>query len=400
MKTNRLLVSCVVLTSALAGASGFNLDTQGARASGMGTAVAGLIDDASALYFNPAGLAGREGLEAQLGGSLIIPSVSFASDASGQTTGANSEVATPFNVYATYGFSKDIAMGLGVFVPFGSGAAWPDGWEGAGRALLSSVQTFDLNPTVAFRLHPRLKFGFGVDIIFGTVLIERGLDFVTSQGKVSLGGGATGVGWNMGFQLEMVEKYAFLGGTYRAAVPMHFTGRSHFADVPPELQAVLKDQPITSDVTLPDVATVGIGLRPTDKLRFGLDITAVTWGSFKNLTIAFEDDSLTNPLPKRWTDVASVHLGGEYDVTQDIQARLGFVYDPTGTPVDTVTPDLPDFTRVKVTLGGGWKSSFGLTADLAYQFVYLQSQKSTAPGFSGTYSGTAHVISVNVGYRM
>ena len=92
MKTNRLLVCGVVLTSAAALASGFNLDTQGARASGMGGAVAGLTDDATALYFNPAGLAGRSGFEAQLGGSLIIPAVSFASDASGQTTAARTPV--------------------------------------------------------------------------------------------------------------------------------------------------------------------------------------------------------------------------------------------------------------------------------------------------------------------
>jgi len=400
MKTNRLLVSGVVLTSAVALASGFNLDTQGARASGMGAAVAGLTDDASAVYFNPAGLAGHDGLEAQLGGSLIIPSVSFASDASGQTTAAKSEVATPFNLYATYGFNENIAMGVGFFVPFGAGAAWPDGWEGAGRALLSSVQTFDLNPTVAFRVHPRLKFGVGANIVFGNVLIERGLDFVTSEGKVSLGGSGSGQGFNMGFQLEMIEKRLFLGGTWRSAVPLHFTGRSHFADVPSEFQSVLKDQPISADVTLPDVATVGFGVRPTDKLRFGLDVTAVAWGSFQNLTIKFEDDALTNPLPKHWTDVASVHLGGEYDVTNDIQARAGFVYDPTGTPVDTVTPDLPDFTRYKVTLGGSYKTKVGVNVDLAYQFVYLVPQKSTAPGFSGTYSGTAHVISLNVGYKL
>ena len=74
MKTNRLLVCGVVLTSAAALASGFNLDTQGARASGMGGAVAGLTDDATALYFNPAGLTGRTGFEAQLGGSAAIVS--------------------------------------------------------------------------------------------------------------------------------------------------------------------------------------------------------------------------------------------------------------------------------------------------------------------------------------
>ncbi len=394
------VVAAVLVFASTGQASGFRLAGQGARAAGMGGAVTALTDDASSIYFNPAGIAGRKGFDFSAGINLVMPSVTFQSDATGTKTNTEAHVATPFNVYASWGITEDLAIGLGVNTPFGAGNTWPPTWEGAGRALSSNVQAFNFNPVVAWRIHPRFKVAGGLQITRGTVLIERGLNFVDSQGKVTLGGAATGLGWNAGAQLEVVEKYLWLGATWRSSVPMAFKGSAHFSDVPASFQTLLVDQNITSNITLPDVATVGLGLRATNALRFGFDLNVVTWGSFHDLTIAFTNPDLTNPLPKNWSDTVSMHLGGEYDLNDLFSARLGLIYDPTGTPTSTLTPDLPDFTRFSVTAGLSWHSTFGLGADLAYQFVALFSQKSTAPGFSGTYSGTAQVIGLNLNYRL
>ncbi|MEW6433931.1 MAG: outer membrane protein transport protein [Myxococcota bacterium] len=400
MNSFKTLAVCVVLAASSSFASGFRLEGHGARALGMGAAVTALTDDSSALYYNPAGLAGRKGLELQAGISLIIPSLAFTSDNTSATTWVNTRLSTPFNLYATYGLFENLTLGVGMFVPFGSSASWPTGWEGAGRALTSTVQVFDINPSLAWQVHPRLRIGGGFQVFLGSVFIERGLNFVDSQGLVQLGGSATGFGWNMGFQLELCEDRLYLGGSYRSGAPMAFRGNSHFVDVPLEFQSRLKDQPITSDITLPDVASIGIGVKASDKLRVGIDVTAVTWATFKELKIEFEEPALTNPLPKRWDTVASIALGGEYEVTDAWRARLGFGFDPTGTPRDTLTPDLPDATKFRFSGGAGWKSSFGLFADLAYQFVFLVPIASTAPGFSGTYAGSAHAVALNVGYTM
>lgn len=400
MNTHRIVVAVLTLAAASSLGAGFRLETHGARASGMAGAVSALIDDASGIYYNPAGIVGRKGLDASLGVTLVIPSIAFQSDNTGMATSALTKLSTPVNFYASYGITEDLAVGLGIFTPFGAGAQWPDTWEGAGRALTSSVQTFDFNPTIAWRIHPRFKIAAGFQAIRGTVLIERGLNFIDSAGKVTLGGDAWGFGWNAGFQLDVWENKVWIGATWRSATTMNFEGRAHFSDIPLEFQARLADQPIKSKVILPDVATFGVGVRPTDKLRVGLDVNATTWGSFRELLISFENPDLTNPLPKHWVDSASVHLGAEYDVTTAISARLGFAFDPTVSPANTLTPDLPDATRVRITAGAGWRSTFGLSVDLAYQFVLLTPATSTAPGFSGTYTGSAQVIALNVGYRL
>jgi len=400
MNSLKKLAVLAVVVATSSWASGFRLEGQSARAVGMSTAVTALIDDSSAIYYNPAGLAGRKGLDVQAGINLVIPTLAFTSDASNTTTWVNTRVSTPINAYAAYGFLDNLAIGVGFFTPFGSSASWPQGWEGAGRALTSQVQVFDLNPNIAWQIHPRFRVAAGFQAFFGSVYIERALNFVESQGLVQLGGSASAFGWNAGFQLEVFEDRLFLGGTYRSGAPMAFTGNAHFVDVPLEFQSRLKDQPIKSNIRLPDIASVGLGIKASKQLRVGIDVTAVTWETFKELKIEFEDPALTNPLPKNWMSVAAINVGGEYDIDEAWRARLGFAFDPTGTPQDTLTPDLPDASRFRFSAGAGWKAKFGLYADVAYQFIFLVPIRSTAPGFGGVYAGTAHVFAMNVGFKM
>ena len=54
-------------------ASGFQLNEQGARALAMGGAFAGLANDPSALYFNPAGITQLRGTNFYFGTTLIMP---------------------------------------------------------------------------------------------------------------------------------------------------------------------------------------------------------------------------------------------------------------------------------------------------------------------------------------
>ncbi len=393
-------LSALLLVASVSYGAGFRLTESGARAAGMGGAVTALSDDATAVYFNPAAIVGRKGLDTSIGVSLILPAVSFKRDSSGVTTSTKPGVSTPLNVYLNYGLSEQFALGLGVFNPFGASAQWPDGWEGAGRALSSSVQTFAINPTMAFAFHPRFKIGGGIQIMRGTVLIERALDFVDSAGKVRLGAGAWGLGFNAGVQVEVIEKTLNLGVNYRSRVDLDFSGRADFTNIPDAFQGLLADQKVTSPIALPDTAAFGLGFKPTDSLRFGLDVNLTAWDSFKALTINFENSALTNPLAKKWLTVASVNVGAEYDFNEAFRGRLGFVYDPAATIKSTLTPDLPDATRYRFSAGAGWRSSFGLALDVAYQFVLLAPSVSTAPGFSGTYTGSAHILSLNLGYRM
>jgi long-chain fatty acid transport protein len=82
-----------------------------------------------------------------------------------------------------------------------------------------------------------------------------------------------------------------------------------------------------------------------------------------------------------------------------VLVRAGASYDPIPSPEETLTPDLPDANRYKLSGGVGLNLQ-PVRVDLGYQFVHLSDTKSTAFGFEGTYNGSGHVLGLTVGYTM
>ena len=79
--------------------------------------------------------------------------------------------------------------------------------------------------------------------------------------------------------------------------------------------------------------------------------------------------------------------------------RAGILYDPTPSPQDTITPELPDANRINIALGAGYQwRHFAL--DAGYQLVVITNATSTAPQFPGSYSGLANLLSLTVGYHL
>lgn len=394
----RIFVVLSLFAALPAFAAGFALENQSARATGMGNAFAGVVDDPSAVFYNPAGLVNGEGLSLQLGDTLLVPMLSFTTP-SGERTDANVVPSPPPHLYARYIVAPRFALGLGIFSSYGASSSWPEDWPGRFRARSSQLSTFTLNPSAAFFLHPKVKLGAGVQVVRGTVKLERDLDFVDSQGTVTLGGGAWGVGATVGGQLRIAGDYLELGASWRTGVPLTFEGRADFQNVVPELAGTLVDQGVRTSVRLPDIAYLGVSSRPVKNLRLGVDLHHVFWSQFRQLALRFDDPALNSDNVKKWRDVSSLHFGGEYALTPRAQVRAGFTFDPTPSPVSTLTPDLPDATRYKVSVGGGY--AFGdLRLDAAYQLVLLQETTSTAEGFPGSYKGTAHVVALTLGYSL
>jgi long-chain fatty acid transport protein len=149
-----------LLSTGQAHAAGTALDVQSARGTGMASTMTAHIDDSSAIYYNPAGLAQGKGLDAQIGITPIVAGYKYKSP-SGTETSLPFRIVTPFNVYASYGITDDLTVGLGVNTPFGLTLKWPDDWEGRRQITTASNVNYNFNPTVAYRFGPvRVGAGF------------------------------------------------------------------------------------------------------------------------------------------------------------------------------------------------------------------------------------------------
>jgi long-chain fatty acid transport protein len=404
MKTRFAVVALFVVFVSLAvfagraNAAGIALDVQSGRGTGMAGAVTAMIDDSSAIFYNPAGIAQGRILDVQVGDTLILPSFQYTSPQNA-STGNSFKVVPPFSVYESGGITDDLSVGIGVFTPFGLTLAWPPEWAGKSQITQAEFATFDFNPTAAYRFGP-LRIGAGLQLVRATVDLQKKIVTGANEVSAELGAGAWGVGGNVGAQFEAVPQYLSFGIQYRSAVKFNFDGDAHFDGVPPAFQGTLRDQRVTTSVITPDIVQIGVASRPIKSLVLDVDVNWYGWAKFRSIDINFPNDSQLNTTePKNWSNTVNVHAGAEGAINESWRIRGGVLYDPTPSPDNTLLPDVPDSNRLNLAVGGSYLHSSGFHVDVGYQFLVIFKKTSIAPQFLGSYSGIVDILGVSIGYR-
>ena len=363
-------------------AAGTAVGVQSSRATGMASSVTAMIDDSSAIYYNPAGIAQGKRVDVLFGDTLIFPRLTFTSATTGNSA-ATRGVVPPPHFYASAGLTDNLSVGVGLFSPFGLAAKWPSDWEGRSLATSSTLATYYVNPTVAYRIGT-LRIGAGLQIVRATLDLQRKIRFA-----------------NVGAQIEAVPRYLSFGVHYRSSVKLDFDGNAHFENIPPPLAATIHDQRASSSLTQPDSLALGVASRPIPALVIDVDLLWFGWKKVSSIAINFPDDqtgTLSSSMRKDWKNSVSLCAGVEAKVAQSWRVRAGVMYDPSPSPADTLTPETPDADRLNLALGVGYRHGSGLYADLGYQLLVLFKKPSTAPQLPGEYGGWVHILGITVGY--
>src|SRR5262245_58121660 len=140
---------CAALLPATVHGQGFGIYEEGACTMSRGGAgVAEPCEDGSAIYVNPAGLAGQRGLVIGGGGTLIFGTASFTSDL-GPVSKLKRHSEFPPYLYVHYGLTDKVAAGIGLYVPYGLGVEWPIDFGGRFVSYDSNLRTVYVQPTLA-----------------------------------------------------------------------------------------------------------------------------------------------------------------------------------------------------------------------------------------------------------
>ncbi len=391
------------LLSSQAYAAGFALPEQSARSigtAGTGTAAA---EGAAAVFYNPGSLGFEEGISAEVTGLLIVPQFDYAPlrAVDGKAESANSRLFALPSVFLDVPVGP-LHIGLGAFANYGLGISWPFDFDGRFVASQSNLQTFTLNPTVAWRIQEHLSIGAGFDVVRGTVELSRQLDFVDGEGTLRLGAGTWGFGGNAGVTTHWLNDRLAVGLAYRSAVALKFKGKADFT-VPREFQAQLVDQDVSTGLLLPHALSLGAAFRASPRLRLSLDVNYTSWSTLQRLQLQFADPALATGLAFNWSDTVNVRAGAELQVlaqgkSRALLVRAGAGFDPSPAPAKTLSPSLPDASRVLVSAGVGYRLG-NFSADLGYLFVFLLPRASEPDAFPARYSGMAHVLGLSLGFK-
>ena len=435
----------LLFTASTSFAAGFRLPEAGAKAMGMGFAFTAQADDPSAIYFNPAGLTQLKGNNLKLGVTYVKENGGTFSGTTPLTGGAQrSETQKDLNFYIPNFFyansnpSTGIAWGVGVYAPFGLGQEYQDRNTSIFRNQITKIdlQTIVVNPTVAFKINDALSVGAGIDFLYGKAELQKtGVVFLgpavgnLNLYNLDLEGDGTAWGYNFGLLLTP-SKEVKIGFNYRS--PFHLKIKEGDVDIaninstvpfvpnpvpPPAAFTAAQvfggtsySTKASTKIEIPATATLGMSYTK-NRLTVEVDADMTFWSSYKSLNIDIKNN---NPLlpdsfsQKNWTNEVALYVGGEYRVTDPLALRLGFRYDPTPVPAATMGPELPDADKMYYCAGVGYKLSNWIF-DISYMYVDKQDRtvnnQTTPPppsvgsGFNGTWTGDAHLVSLDVGYK-
>lgn len=388
-------------------AQGYQVNLQGQVQQGMGGAGTALMHDASALFFNPGGTAFVGGNQVSLGFTPTFAKGQFTEDLTNETAETNSPMGTPFSVYGLFQIkdSSKLKLGMAIYTPFGSTVQWEDGWMGRFALTRLSLRSIFFQPTASYRISDKIGIGAGFIYSYGSVNLQRDIPIQGQDGvygSAELAGTAHAFGYNLGLYYEP-SKYLNIGLSYRSQVDMSISeGRATFT-VPSSVEDKFPSGPFSSSLPLPQVVTLGLGSKPSDKLALALDINYVGWSAYDTLSFDYETNTETledTKSAREYENSFAFRFGGQYQINPAMKARLGLAYAITPVQDGYVTPETPDANRINYTAGFAYEINEHLNLDLSILYTQVKRQDTNletalsgsfrtrvfAPGFSISYS--------------
>ena len=360
-------------------AAGFALIEQ--NASGLGNAYAGaaaVAEDASTIFFNPAGMTLLPDRQWVIAGHLIKPKAEFSGTVSapfpvtgGEGGDAGGWVLVP-NAYFAFRLTPDVHLGVGLNSPFGLKTDYDSDWIGRYQAIKSEVKTININPSIAYKVSDSLSVGAGLNIQWIEATLTNRIP-VLGRPLVTIKGDDYGWGYNLGV-LWQATPATRIGLSYRSEVDYTLDGTASTSD------PVVFNGPVTADVTLPDSASLSLFHKLSPQWDLLADVTWTGWSDFDDLPIK---GTVNKTTPENWENILRYSLGATWHMSDKLSLRGGVAYDEA--PVSDIdrTPRIPDGARTWVALGGQYRLSKQGVLDFGYAHLFVN-----APGLQSTDNGT------------
>ena len=226
MNIKSICFTSILMASTASLAGGYQLQEYSVTNAGRAFAGAGIVgDDYSAIAFNPAGMTLKKS-GVQLGGMAMDIHSNMHGNLSDGSTGSKGKLRNFKMIphgFMQYAFSENWRVGLGLYVPFGLGTNYNKSWFGRSHALVSEIETIDINPTLAWKPFKWLSIGGGY---IWERMKARLTNDIGTTGYSDMNADGWGHGWNAGIMIEPTKKTRF-GVGYRSAVVQNIKGKHH-----------------------------------------------------------------------------------------------------------------------------------------------------------------------------
>lgn len=395
------LATLVSLAPAAVHGLGIRIADQNAFATARGNAFAATADDASAVYYNPAGLAQLEGQQILLGSYAVSLGSEYTAPNGAETRTKGSVQFTPQLFYALKPKDCPVSFGLGFYTPYGLGLEWPD--NSTFRAMKGSITYLTLNPSAAWKLHPTLSVGAGLTLNHGEAELTQTIlpSLFRLGGDNQFKGDGDDIGFNVGALWQPAEKHSF-GATYYSATRLNLKGTSTtYGVAAPPIPS--SSESANARFQFPQHAVVGYSFRPTPNWNLEANVDWTDWDSLDTVTI--QKASGPAGLPFNWKSSFFYEFGLTRYFSNGLRLSGGYIYSENSVPDANFNPLVPDSDRhiFSVGLGGKYKKFHW---DAAYQAAYgpdraVSNNTLVFPlggSANGNYQFVSHALALTGGY--
>jgi len=409
MKANRrdnaffsslFLASCLPLA---ASAGGFRLPDQDAFATARGEAFVATADNASAIFYNPAGIAQLEGQDIRGGLYGIDINTTFHSPAppagNGGSFGNEKNLhAVPQFFYTLSHTNLPVAFGLGIYSPYGLSSEWPDNTGFRTVGTQASLTYITINPAVAFKLSRNFSIGGGITVNYADADLQQGLLPFPYNNSFELKGNGWAVGYNLGLLWKPIEQVSF-GASFHSATKVNLTGQTEttFTGV---LPAPIYNS-TSAEFPFPLNVVFGVSYRPTPKWNLEFDADYTDWSTLGTVNAQQSAPIVPLGIPQNvpitfnWQPSWYYEFGATRYFDNGWQVSAGYIFNESAVPDANYNPVVADVDRHFFSIGTGFKGRH-FDFDVAYQLGYgpAQTVNGSAPSATGqTADGSYKFIS-------
>lgn len=397
-------------------AGGYRVSVQGQRAMAMGHTGVAVVNSAELVFFNPAGLVYLENkLNISAGASGIFTDVIYQNSDLGISSETDSSVGTPLNLYGSYKVNDWLALGLGVYTPYGSEVTWPTDWAGSHLVNNIELAAIYIQPVVSIKLSDQFSIGGGPIYVTGSVNFNRNAnrtltDIDGNRSNITVDdSGVSNWGWSVSAMFNPTENFR-LGFNYRSEIILEAEGGEATFSNFPNSPAVPANGTTTFDAELPLPAELSVGLSYQfhKKWLFAFDYNRQFWDVYESLDIQFGTGT-TSLNTRNYKNSSVYRFGLQYDATSKISLRAGYYIDESPVQSGFFAPETPRNDSQGYTGG----ISFAITPKLAIDasFFYLrfeevnesydfyQENGQNVP-FRGTYKSSAFAPGLGLTYKL
>lgn len=340
------LAGWLALPAGWLGASGTRVDYVDAFATGRGNAFSATADNASAVYYNPAGLTQLEGTELQAGTFAI--SLRYEHTPAGGGAATEMDDAWQFLPSLFAGHHREgarWAAGLGVYAPFGLATDWPDAGPFLAVADKSKLTYLTLQPVLAWEVAPGLSIGAGPTINRSTLAFDQALAGFHFDGEATSWGGSAGVLW------KPADRHA-LAVVFRSGSTSDYEGD---ATLPvPGLPGGLATAG-RAEFAFPEYWRIGYSFRPSPQWNLEVNGEWTHWEVLDRVNLETEA-GVTVPFVFEWDSSWFWEFGATRELGDGWHVSAGYAWVENSVPESTFTPVVPDSHRGFFSLGLGGRA--------------------------------------------